>query len=66
MRYLAVFAFFVSLGHVSIAGAQTRSDDGKKVLVVFGDSLSAGYGLAPGQSYPDDLQREFKIGRAHV
>ena len=59
MRYLAVFAFFVSLGHVSIAGAQTRSDDGKKVLVVFGDSLSAGYGLAPGQSYPDDLQREF-------
>jgi len=25
--------------------------------VVFGDSLSAGYGVAQGQSYPDDLQR---------
>ena len=32
--------------------AQTR-----KVLVVFGDSLSAGYGLAAGQSFPDDMQR---------
>lgn len=32
--------------------AQTR-----KVLVVFGDSLSAGYGLEAGQSYPDDMQR---------
>jgi acyl-CoA thioesterase I len=29
----------------------------KKVLVVFGDSLSAGYGLAAGQSFPDDMQR---------
>src|SRR6185295_11130132 len=34
------------------AFAQTR-----KVLVVFGDSLSAGYGLAAGQSFPDDMQR---------
>jgi len=29
----------------------------QKVLVVFGDSLSAGYGLAAGQSFPDDMQR---------
>jgi len=34
------------------AFAQTR-----KVLVVFGDSLSAGYGLPAGQSFPDDMQR---------
>ncbi len=27
------------------------------MLVVFGDSISAGYGLRPGQSYPDVLQR---------
>jgi len=33
-------------------------EDTKKVLVVFGDSLSAGYGVPPGQSYPDDLQRK--------
>lgn len=33
--------------------------DDRKVLAVFGDSLSAGYGLEPGQSYPDDLQQKF-------
>lgn len=32
--------------------------DTRKVLLVFGDSLSAGYGVPPGQSYPDDLQRK--------
>lgn len=32
--------------------------DTRKILAVFGDSLSAGYGLEPGQSYPDDLQRK--------
>jgi acyl-CoA thioesterase-1 len=35
-----------------------RKKDARKKLVVFGDSLSAGYGLAPGESYPDDLQRK--------
>src|SRR6266404_128326 len=34
-------------------------EDTRKVLVVFGDSLSAGYGLRPGQSYPDALQQKF-------
>ena len=29
----------------------------RKVLVVFGDSISAGYGLPAGQSFPDDLQK---------
>jgi acyl-CoA thioesterase-1 len=33
-------------------------EDTRKVLVVFGDSLSAGYGVPHGQSYPDDLQRK--------
>jgi acyl-CoA thioesterase-1 len=28
------------------------------VLVVFGDSLAAGYGLDAGQSFPDDLQKK--------
>src|SRR6266853_2461366 len=38
---------------------QTLSkEDTRKVLVVFGDSLSAGYGLRPGQSFPDDLQKK--------
>jgi acyl-CoA thioesterase-1 len=33
--------------------------DGRKVLVAFGDSISAGYGLDVGQSFPDDLQKKF-------
>jgi len=33
--------------------------DTRKVMVVFGDSLSAGLGLDPGQSFPDDLQKKF-------
>jgi acyl-CoA thioesterase-1 len=28
------------------------------VIDCFGDSITAGYGLAPGQSYPDDLQTD--------
>src|ERR1041385_9264998 len=40
------------------AAVQTLpKEDTRKVLVVFGDSLSAGYGVRQGQSYPDDLQR---------
>jgi acyl-CoA thioesterase I len=39
------------------APAATRVDT-RKVLAVFGDSLSAGYGLEPGQSFPDALQRK--------
>ncbi len=32
--------------------------DPRPVIVAFGDSLSAGFGLDPGYSYPDFLQRE--------
>ncbi len=35
-----------------------RQEDKRPLIVAFGDSLSAGYGLDPGQSYPDCLQRE--------
>ena len=35
-----------------------RPADSRKVLVIFGDSLAAGYGLADGQSFPDDLQKK--------
>ena len=31
--------------------------DTRPVIAAFGDSLSAGFGLAPGDSYPSDLQR---------
>jgi acyl-CoA thioesterase-1 len=40
-----------------VAAVPPAKDD-RRVLVVFGDSLSAGYGLQPGQSFPDDLQKK--------
>jgi acyl-CoA thioesterase I len=43
----------------STEASEARSkEDTKKVLVVFGDSISAGYGVAQGRSFPDDLQRK--------
>jgi len=32
--------------------------DSRPVLIVFGDSLSAGFGLEPGESFPDFLQKK--------
>ncbi|MBV9398843.1 MAG: arylesterase [Bryobacterales bacterium] len=37
--------------------AENRLDN-RKVLIVFGDSLAAGFGLDAGQSFPDDLQKK--------
>lgn len=39
------------------------SDDKRPVLVCFGDSLTAGLGTGPGQSYPDYLQAD--LDRMH-
>ena len=38
------------------AGPLSAAD--RPVLVCFGDSITAGYGLQTGQSYPDALQRD--------
>ena len=38
--------------------ALANSGDQGPVLVCFGDSLTAGVRMGPGQSYPDDLQRD--------
>lgn len=42
----------------SVPAAPSNVDDGRKVLVVFGDSISAGYGLDQGLSFPDEIQRK--------
>jgi len=46
---------YLLVGLLSLAPALAQTP--RKVLAVFGDSLSAGYGLAAGQSFPDDMQR---------
>src|ERR1043166_9838843 len=38
--------------------AAAVSRDNRPVIVAFGDSLSAGFGVDAGQSYPDFLQKE--------
>ena len=37
---------------------QPVASDPRRILAVFGDSISAGFGLANGQSYPDYLQKK--------
>lgn len=43
--------------------AAAPSSDPRPVIVAFGDSLSAGFGLPPGQGYPDYLQQELDRAR---
>ena len=43
---------------VEAAPPPVVANDSRKVIVVFGDSISAGFGLAEGQSFPDDLQKD--------
>ncbi len=40
-------------------------NDARPVIVAFGDSLTAGYGAAPGESYPDYLQRDLDQAGYH-
>ena len=65
-------AFIVSIC-LLIAGIPTfaagsavpASGAGPHVLICFGDSITAGYGLAPGQSFPDALQRQLDAQHFH-
>ena len=43
---------------VAVPASPARPADSVPAIVCFGDSLTAGFGLDPGQSYPDLLQRE--------
>lgn len=46
----------VTCAAISLTAA---APDPRSVIVVLGDSISEGYGVAPGQSFPDLLQRRF-------
>jgi acyl-CoA thioesterase-1 len=51
MRYLSILAILVAASY----GQPTST---RPTIVVFGDSISAGFGLDAGQSFPDLLQQE--------
>ncbi|MGC8884658.1 MAG: arylesterase [Bryobacteraceae bacterium] len=43
--------------HLAPAPVAAPATDTRPVIAAFGDSLTAGYGVEPGESYPDHLQR---------
>jgi acyl-CoA thioesterase-1 len=45
------------------AAPATAPADTRPIIVAFGDSLTAGFGVPPGKSYPDDLQRLIDAGK---
>jgi acyl-CoA thioesterase-1 len=49
-------ALIVSLFLLAAAGSLLAAD--RPALVCFGDSITAGYGLSAGESFPDALQRD--------
>jgi len=53
----------VSLSLMLLAAPLLAAD--RPLLVCFGDSITAGYGLANGQSYPDALQRDLDAKGYH-
>ena len=46
---------YLMIGLLALPPARPQTS--RKILVVFGDSLSAGYGLSAGKSFPDAMQR---------
>ena len=58
-RFQPIFGLLtllLPLTFVSPASAQGSGDAATRQIVAFGDSLSAGYGLGPGESFPEQLQ----------
>lgn len=56
-------AITVSEANPAGSTAASQKADTRPVIVCFGDSLTAGYGTDPGQSYPDYLQQDLdKLG----
>lgn len=53
----------VSFWMIFIGGPLLAAD--RPVLVCFGDSITAGYGLQSGQSFPDALQRDLDLRGYH-
>ncbi|WP_279481127.1 arylesterase [Aureimonas sp. SK2] len=54
-RFQSLLAF-VTIGLGLALAAPAKAQDPVREVVAFGDSLSAGYGVGPGESFPEQLQ----------
>lgn len=59
-----VFRAFIVSTFVLLIATPVRAVD-SRVLVCFGDSITAGYGLAEGQSFPSALARDLDVQGYH-
>ena len=50
---------------ITVPAVDTDVSDTRPLIVCFGDSLTAGYGTDPGQSYPDALQKRLDAQGYH-
>ena len=55
---LKIFTLIYVLALTAHGGLAQKSNPSQALLVCFGDSITAGYGLQTGESYPDALQRD--------
>jgi acyl-CoA thioesterase-1 len=63
-RRARLVSFWLLILTVPVLTAQ-KPAAGRPLLVCYGDSITAGYGLDTGQSYPDALQRDLDRGGYH-
>jgi acyl-CoA thioesterase-1 len=56
MRRFLLACLFVTIC-CGLVPTALQAADTRPVIVAFGDSLTAGHGLAPGESFPDNLQK---------
>lgn len=56
-KRLAMLSFPVLMALVALSGSSTAEP---ARIVAFGDSLMAGYGLAPGESFPEKLEQSLR------
>ena len=62
MKVFLNIKFLLVSGILSIALITrfANAEENRKTITVFGDSLVAGYGLSPGESFPEQLQKHLK------